>query len=347
MFCCTQPPSGNVEESGTALNYPGNLLPGLKGGKAGIILDSLSYFVDSSFSSKTSRVEFSNLPEEFFKLLFEKEISRQKKSEVFIEYFPQMPDSIQLVEVTEKGDSILLYNIVEASPENSEIELYGVYQGLPTMSFENDFFLIWKSRAANNYTVAGPISNFHRYGPSLNSFINENGELIIYFVENFGSGSGVWQFHYFFYKLSVGEIKPVLNWLQRSTFSWPHIRGFNFEIDILSYSPLIIRNNYSNYLKGHPGDRLNCTVSEVQILDESILVEFYWDESKDEYRELNSEISVQNYNKAYYLGIDADLQLIQTRQSFFEQFDFPGVDNDSFCLMKEFIFQTSQWVQER
>jgi hypothetical protein len=111
---------------------------------------------------------------------------------------------------------------------------------------------------------------FHRYGLDLNHFRDSDNSTVIYYKQNYGSGTGIWQFNYNFYKFHEGQLIPVLNELQSGNLTgWGATRNFWLESSVVNTSPLTLNMIYHQQLRDALGEYIN-------IVKDSILVTYQW-----------------------------------------------------------------------
>ena len=146
----------------------------------------------------------------------------------------------------------------------------------------------------------------HRYGLELKNYKDSDGKTIIYYKENFGSGSGIWQFNYYFYKFYDDKLIPILNELENGNLNgWGSSRNFWLEAIVTNTKPLTLKKVYHQELS-------DTTASYTKIIDDSTFVQYKWDEK--------TRTLVGNYEKSkinafqeltYYLA-DNELLFMNT-----------------------------------
>ena len=96
---------------------------------------------------------------------------------------------------------------------------------------------------------------------------------VIYYEENFGTGTGIWQFNFYFYKYSGYKLIPVLNILQNGNLnSWGTSRSFWCETSVVNTKPLTFKFVYNAQL-----------FDTAEIINDSAEVEFYYDSLNHSY----------------------------------------------------------------
>lgn len=139
--------------------------------------------------------------------------------------------------------------------------------------------------------------NYHRYGLKIEHYIDADNKTVIYYKENFGSGSGVWQFNYYFYKFYDNELVPILNELENSNLNgWGNKRNFWLKTTITNTRPLTLKIVYNQEL-------FDANDISLKIVDDSTFVQYAWDEKK---RKLDPYYEKSKINKfqilTYYLA---------------------------------------------
>ena len=149
---------------------------------------------------------------------------------------------------------------------------------------------------------------FHRYGLELDHYKDSDGRTIIYYKENFGSGTGIWQFNYYFYKYYDNKLIPILNELENGNLNgWGNIRSYWLETFVIKTRPLTLKMVYNQELN-YTAD----SISIHKIIDDSTFVQYDWDEKT---RTLIGHYDKSKINKfqtlTYYLA-DNELLFINT-----------------------------------
>lgn len=139
------------------------------------------------------------------------------------------------------------------------------------ISFGSPLIGSWESRVyfMEGRKVLGSHDIHHRYGLELEHFKDKYGETVIYYKENYTSGSGIWWFNFYFYKYHQGQLIPVLNELENGNLQWGwSIRTYWLESTVLSTEPLTMKMRYYHSFAGErPSDRF---------LDDSTTIRYAW-----------------------------------------------------------------------
>lgn len=147
---------------------------------------------------------------------------------------------------------------------------------------------------------------YHRYGLELKDYKDSDGKTVIYYKQNFGSGTGIWQFNYYFYKFYDDKLIPILNELENGNLNgWGNRRSFWLEAFVTNTTPLTLKMVYHQEL-------YDTTDSNPRIIDDSTFVQYTWDEKT---RTLTGNYEKSKINKfqtlTYYLA-DNELLFINT-----------------------------------
>ncbi len=146
----------------------------------------------------------------------------------------------------------------------------------------------------------------HHYGLEIKHYIDSDGKTVVYYKENFGTGSGIWQFNFYFYKYYGNKLIPILNELENGNLqsNWG-ARIYWLEAFVTKTTPLTLKMVYYQELYDTSG-------IGHRIIDDSTLVQYTWDEK--------SKTLVGNYEKTkinkpqtltFFLG-DNELLFINT-----------------------------------
>jgi len=166
-------------------------------------------------------------------------------------------------------------------------------------SWENDIYFF------DGMKVLSKHHNFHKNGDGISWFVDSDGNTVIYYRENFGGGSGIWQYNFFFYKYSNGGLIPALNILENGNlhFSSEDFRHFWFETFVVSTVPLKLKFVFSYELS----DRHN---NWIEVKKDSTEVDFLWDRKSATYiGQFPDDLNLtQIYS--YFIGSNVDLYTI-------------------------------------
>ncbi len=124
----------------------------------------------------------------------------------------------------------------------------------------------------SNALIAKHTINY-RYGLSVDHFKDADGKTVVYYKENYESGSGIWWYNWYFYKYTDNKIIPILNELENSNLQYPWgLRVLRLESSILKTNPLIIKMVYSQELADTSDFRHT-------LVNDSTIIRYKWNES--------------------------------------------------------------------
>ena len=130
---------------------------------------------------------------------------------------------------------------------------------------------------------------YYRYGLSLDHYKDADGKTVVYYKENYESGSGIWWYNMYFYKYFDNKIIPILNELENSNLQYPwHIRVLRLESTILKATPLTIKMVYSQELP-------DTTNNLHSIINDSTVIHYEWNEQS---RTLEGDYSKSKLSRA-------------------------------------------------
>lgn len=151
---------------------------------------------------------------------------------------------------------------------------------------------------------------YHRYGLELDYYVDTEGKTVVYYKENFTSGTGIWWFDFYFYRYDNGALKPILSELQNGNLSMiPSYHGRWLESSVISTKPLTLKMVY--YLTGENGE---------DIINDSTEVKYKWDAASQTLRGdyKHSKLSREQV-LSYNLGSPNDLFFIRAHYNTFKQ----------------------------
>jgi hypothetical protein len=147
---------------------------------------------------------------------------------------------------------------------------------------------------------------YNRYGLELKHYKDSDGKTIIYHIEEFDDGSGIWWNNYFFYKYDGTKLISILNELRNGNMQgFLGLRVLWLESTIQKTNPLTIKMVY--YGNFYDMNEDGCCHFGPRVIDDSTTVEYHWDEHS---KTLQGQYSKSKISKAqilsYYLW-DNDL----------------------------------------
>ncbi len=124
---------------------------------------------------------------------------------------------------------------------------------------------------------------YHRYGLELKHYKDADGKTVIYYKENYQSGSGIWWFNFYFYKYYDNKLIPILNELENGNLQFPwSIRALWLESTVIKTSPLTLKMVYYQAFSD--------SSESPNFINDSTLVQYTWDEK--------SKTLIGNYEKS-------------------------------------------------
>ena len=189
-------------------------------------------------------------------------------------------------------DGIIHITCYSFDQNRNDFHEFAIILGYPESGWSCEIYFFSSDNMISKNTV------FHKYGLELEHFQDTDGKTVIYYKENYESGSGIWWFNYYFYKYHNGKLIPVLNELQNANLSpyW-HIRGLWLETFVQKTNPLTLKMVYRQYFPD--------SITNQTFVDDSTLIEYIWDKK--------SKTLIGNYKKSkiskeqilsYYLEYD-------------------------------------------
>ncbi len=169
---------------------------------------------------------------------------------------------------------------------------------------------------------------FHRYGLEIASFQVSMNETIIYYEQNFASGSDIFWSNYNFFKFSNNSLIQVLNELsdvhQRNYFER---KSFQLSTEIVSVNPLIIKMYYDQFFMDSIGE-------PITIIKDSEKVVYNWNDSSKQFVPdfSNSKLSKHKI-LSYYLD-NTELLFINTHYDLLK-----GIINGKNKIKRKLVFE--------
>jgi hypothetical protein len=225
--------------------------------------------------------------------------------------FEKLKKAIKLGKLDlETGKEIFNFPVDSNFVENNSIEItyvpfdkskdkfgkFAIVIGSLLGSWENDIYFF------DGVTLLSRHHNYHKNGSDISWFVDTDGRTIIYYLENFGGGSGIWQYNYFFYKYSDGQLIPALNILQNGNIhlSSADFRQFWFETFVVKTVPLKLKFVFNYDLSDGHNDW-------IEVKKDSTEVSFSWDKKSNSYiGAFNDKI---NLSQIHSYCIDGDVDV--------------------------------------
>lgn len=201
----------------------------------------------------------------------------------------------------EKGKTpIMLYSFDKNKNDFNEFAICLDYP------VESDHFYLYFFKSSR---LLCRIKIYFRYEFELEHYKDTNNKTVIYYKENYMTGSGVWWYNYYFYLYDDQRLIPILNEVQESNLQSMGLRTLNLKTEIVKTKPLTIKMVYYQQLF----DTIDFYKTP-KIIDDSTFVTYNWNQK--------TKMLVGDYahskllNKAsvlsYYLERDSELLFIRS-----------------------------------
>lgn len=290
-ICSCQPNNAPVDENARPMSYSEKQLESFLDSVGRLPIEPMvkeaRHYSDSIFygrqnmAVKFSTTDFQTLLKEAKKGMINEKLAREFHTEY---------DSSEVYEGK-------LYASFHPFDKNeNQPDQFAICFEVPAMNSEGDVYFFSKNQCIAKHHI------YHRYGLELDYYQDEEGKTVIYYKENFVSGTGIWWWDYYFYRYENGNLLPVLSELQNGNLSMiPAYRSKWLESTIIDTKPLTLKMVY--YVSGENGE---------YIINDSTNVQYRWDLKakmlKGDYE--HSKLS-QNQVLAYNLGTGNDLFFIR------------------------------------
>jgi hypothetical protein len=155
--------------------------------------------------------------------------------------------------------------------KKSDLNKFAICLGHPNLTWDCTLYFFKGNKIISKHNI------FHRYGLVLEHFKDKDGRTIVYYKEYFGSGSGIWQFNFYFYKYQKDELIPALNVLGNGNLQccWG-VRVFWLESIIVNNDPLTLKMIYYQEL-------MDTSNIGHRIIDDSTFVQYSWDKKANSF----------------------------------------------------------------
>lgn len=211
--------------------------------------------------------------------------------------------NIDQVDSTFIAEDRIPFTFISFEKNKEDFHEYAIYLGYPISGWSCVLYIFKSNKIIAKHNI------YHRYGLELNHYKDTNNKTVIYYKENFGSGTGIWQFNYYFYKYSEDKLIPVLNVLENGNLNgWGSMRNYWLKASVINTRPLTLKMKYYQELIDTAGN-------STRIIDDSTFVQYTWDEATGilvgDYEE--SKINKSKILSFYIMG--DDLQFINAYHS--------------------------------
>lgn len=110
---------------------------------------------------------------------------------------------------------------------------------------------------------------YHHSGLVLEHYKDNDGKTIIYYKENYISGTGIWWYNFNFYKYYDNKLTPILNEIKNANLQSPWgIRVQWLESFVVDTNPLTLKMVYSQ--------EFSDTLINSSIIKDSTFIEYHW-----------------------------------------------------------------------
>ena len=224
-----------------------------------LLANKVSFVADSTFKNQLQINRFISASD-FIKLkqaINEEEIDRKIAKNIFGK---TQADSFYL----EKDKTPI--TLISFDKNKNEFNEYAICLGYPDVSWSCKLYFFKKNKILSEHIIE------HHYELELKNYKDNDGRTVIYYKENFGTGSGIWQFNFYFYKYYDDKLIPILNELENGNLQNPWgIRTFWLESFVQSINPLTLKMVFYQTILDNKGNREN-------IVNDSTFVKYTWDE---------------------------------------------------------------------
>jgi len=164
-----------------------------------------------------------------------------------------------------KNIPIIFYSF---DKEKTSFDEYVICLGDPTHCSNAYLYFFKKNKIISKHY------GYNRYGIDLAYYQDIDGKTVVYYRQEFVSGSGNWWHQYFFYKFNGDILLPVLNELQNGNIASGAIgnRVLWLESFVQKTNPLTIKMVYNDQLPDTTKDDFG-----PMFINDSTLVEYTWD----------------------------------------------------------------------
>lgn len=274
-------------------------------------LDSIGKLSPSLFADNVSSVADSTFKNQLQmnKVISQKDFTKLKRAVLEVDEIDRAIDiktaksifgEIDEVDSSFIADDRIPLTFISFDKRKDDLNEYAIALGYPSMSWSCVLYFFKGNKIIAKHNI------YHRYGLELEDYKDSDNKTIIYYKENFGSGTGIWQFNFYFYKFYDDKLIPILNELENGNLNgWGSRRSYWLETFVTKTTPLTFKMVYYQEL-------YDTSDSIHRIIDDSTFVQYTWDEK--------TRTLVGNYDKSkinkfqtltYYLA-DNELLFINT-----------------------------------
>lgn len=156
--------------------------------------------------------------------------------------------------------------IISFDTNKYEFNEFAICLGYPNAGWSCKLYFFKGNRIIAQHIIE------HHYGLEIKHYKDSDGKTVVYYKENFGTGSGIWQFNFYFYKYYDNKLIPILNELENGNLQggWG-ARIYWLEAFVVKNNPLTMKMVYYQELYDTNG-------IGHRIVDDSTFVQYSWDE---------------------------------------------------------------------
>lgn len=148
---------------------------------------------------------------------------------------------------------------------DNDFEEFAICLGYPNLDWNSELYFFKSNKLISKHKIN------HRYGLELKHFKDVDGKTVVYYKENYQSGSGIWWYNYYFYKYYDNDLIPILNELENTCLEFPwSIRVLWFESFIEKTNPLTLKMVFNQAFSD--------SIVSKKFIDDSTFVQYNWDE---------------------------------------------------------------------
>lgn len=224
------------------------------------LMNRVTRQTDSIFKDKKdinrqlSETEFQQLKQAIKDSMIDIKLAKK----IFGDFVPETYDYIP------KGKTFIIPFFFDKN--KNDFNEYAISLAYPTDMSDNNFYFF------KGNTLLSKLTIYFRYDLELEHYKDSNNKTVIYYKENYVSGTGIWWYNYYFYQYDGNRLIPILNQLQEGNLQSLGLRTFWLQSEIVKKKPLTIKMVYYQ--------KLFDTVSyknERFIANDSTFVKYNWD----------------------------------------------------------------------
>lgn len=221
------------------------------------LMDKVAFKSDSIFKNKI-QIDKVISNSDFSKLKKAIQLNQIKFSEAMNIF------SKEDIEVYQKSDTIPLTFFSFDNNKNDYNE-FAISLGNPDLDWSCELYFFKSNKLISNHKIN------HRYGLELKHFKDGDGKAVVYYKENYQSGSGIWWYNYYFYKYYDNNLIPILNELENTCLEFPwSIRVLWFESFVEKTNPLTLKMVFNQAFSD--------SIVSKKFVEDSTFVQYNWDE---------------------------------------------------------------------